>query len=224
MRPDLKYVVGIESSTAGLMGLTYLFSSLPSDTGMAFAVVSHIKMPEKFHLSEILARFTMMPVVDAVPNMELRENHVYVIPKDAHLYLDGNSSLLIFLHSKTPGKRTQLNHFLISLAKAAGKHSMAIITSGAHGDGVEGGKFICEQGGHLFFLASSVGIDGTLRTVHHSNDSGHAIQPEEIAQQIRDFALRHVDTNKSVFSSSESLCFPRGQTYQCQDAGNGGDE
>ncbi len=213
MRPDPKYVVGIQSCAAGLMGLTYLFSALPCDTGMAFAVVSHIKMPEKFHLSEILARFTVMPVVDAVPNMELRENHVYVIPKDAHLYVDGSCSPLIFLHGKTPRKRTQLNHFLFSLAKAVGSRSMAIITSGVHGDGIEGGKFICEQGGCLFFQASSVGIDGKLRTVHHSNDSGHAMQPEDIAQQIKDIASRHVDTNKNVFSSPESLCFPRGQTF-----------
>lgn len=78
--------------------------------------------------------------------MELRADHVYVLPADAVLTLSGNSLQLRDLGSG-PRERNPIDIFFASLAKEAGERAVGVVLSGAGSDGTLGIKSIREQGG-----------------------------------------------------------------------------
>ena len=55
-------VVCIGASAGGLEAFTQLLESLPTDTGMAYVLVSHLSPSHASHLADILSRSTRMPV------------------------------------------------------------------------------------------------------------------------------------------------------------------
>jgi NAD(P)-dependent dehydrogenase (short-subunit alcohol dehydrogenase family) len=57
-------VVGIGASAGGLEAFRELLEALPSDTGMAFVLVSHLSKTYKSMLSELLSKVTKMPVAE----------------------------------------------------------------------------------------------------------------------------------------------------------------
>jgi len=79
------FVVGIGASAGGLSAYKSFFDALPSNTGMAFVVISHIHPAAHSQLAEILSRHTNMTVVLAVSRMKVQANEVYVIPGNADL-------------------------------------------------------------------------------------------------------------------------------------------
>lgn len=190
MKSEPNYIVGIGSSAGGLIEITRLFSTLSCNTGMAFVVVSHLSPTEKFQLSEILARFAAMPVIDAVQGMEVRANHVYVVAKDSKLFLDGNSFVIRSPRTIATGRHTQFNSFLISLARTAGERSIAIIMSVKDCEGAEGCRSIKEQGGHVFFQDNSASADRLRKDPGKSSDTGHLLKPEDIAKRLEDIASK----------------------------------
>src|SRR5215831_16072499 len=73
-------IVGIGASAGGLEALSQLLSNLPTNTGMAFMLVQHLDPRHESRLPELLARATRMPVLEAAQGLEVRPDHVYVIP------------------------------------------------------------------------------------------------------------------------------------------------
>lgn len=146
LRRELVPVVGLGGSAGGIQALQEFFRAMPADTGMAFVVILHLLPDQESHLAEILQRTTEMPVIQVKSLVRVEINHVYVIPPNRSLSLsDGN----IMLHEleKTEGRRVAIDLFFRSLAKTHGPQSVAIVLSGADGDGVAGLKRIKEAGG-----------------------------------------------------------------------------
>src|SRR5579863_9962869 len=81
-------VVGIGASAGGLEAFRELLEALPSDTGMAFVLVSHLSKTYKSMLSELLSKATQMPVAEARGQTQLQPNHIYVIPPNATLAME----------------------------------------------------------------------------------------------------------------------------------------
>src|SRR5664280_1088781 len=73
-------VVGIGASAGGLEAFTRLLHDLPANTGLAFVLVQHLDPSHKSVLTELLARATSMPVIEASEGMTLAPDSVYVIP------------------------------------------------------------------------------------------------------------------------------------------------
>ena len=73
------YTVGIGASAGGLEALQKFLSSLPSDTGFPYILVQHLSPDYKSLLTEILSKYTEMPVIQAEEGMDVEPNHVYVI-------------------------------------------------------------------------------------------------------------------------------------------------
>lgn len=89
------FVVGIGASAGGLNAYKAFFDALPSNTGTAFVVISHIHPAAHSQLAEILSRHTQMAVLLAVTEMTIRANQIYVIPGNADLLLE-NGPLNVF--------------------------------------------------------------------------------------------------------------------------------
>src|ERR1700676_571291 len=128
------FIVGIGGSAGALNAYKALLDALPSNTGMAFVIISHIHPAADSQLAQILSSHTKMPVLVASTAMPIRANHVYVIPPKADLLIE---SYTFKVASPRTRRNKQVNFFLISLAEAMRARAVGIILSGYEGDGTE---------------------------------------------------------------------------------------
>lgn len=139
-------VVGLGGSAGCIPALQRFFTSMPSDSGMAFVVVLHLSPEHDSVLADVLQRCTAMPVLKVDDGMRVDPNTVYVIPPGKHLTMvDGHLRLTEL--SREPGKRMAVDLFFRSLADTHGPHAVAVVLSGGDGDGALGIKRIKERGG-----------------------------------------------------------------------------
>src|SRR4051812_2580691 len=73
-------MVGLGGSAGSIQALSNFFKAMPSDSGMVFVVILHLSPTHESTMAEILARSTTMTVVQATNGLEVKPNHVYVIP------------------------------------------------------------------------------------------------------------------------------------------------
>ena len=78
-------IVGIGASAGGLEALELFFHNMPTDSGMAFVLVSHLAPDHDSMLTEILQRTTVMPVTTVLDQVQVEANHLYVIPPNRDL-------------------------------------------------------------------------------------------------------------------------------------------
>jgi two-component system CheB/CheR fusion protein len=148
-------VAGIGASAGGLQALESLFRNLPSDTGIAFIIVTHLPPDRESMLPEILGRFTTMPVTLAADGARIEPNHVYCSPPDQMLMVHERA---LQLHSRPPAEQLKpIDVFLGSLAQNYGTAAIGIVLSGSGNDGTLGLKSIKERCGFTMVQ----GHDGT---------------------------------------------------------------
>ena len=143
---QLTPVVGLGGSAGGIQALTEFFKVAPADSGLVFVVVVHLSPEHESMLALVLGRVTAMPVVQAEDGVKVEPNHVYVIPPGKHLSAVDGHLRLTHLEPER-GKRVAVDVFFRTLADTHGPHAMAIVLSGADGDGAIGVKRIKERGG-----------------------------------------------------------------------------
>lgn len=138
-------VVGIGGSAGGLAAFAELLESLPSDTGMAFVIVSHLDPGHPSLLTHLLVAKSAMPVTEAVDDARVVADHVYVLPpgsdmtiSQGHLKLEARA---------TAGRHLPIDVFLESLAVAHGQTAIGVILTGAASDGTRGMAAIKAAGG-----------------------------------------------------------------------------
>lgn len=139
-------IVGLGGSAGSLVPMEQFFKATPPKSGLAFAVVVHLSPDHESLLSQILARATAMPVLEARDGMLVEANHVYVIPPGKHL-LSTDGRLRLVDMAPVPGRRVAVDLFFRSLADTHGPHATAVVLSGVDGDGAVGIKRIKERGG-----------------------------------------------------------------------------
>jgi two-component system CheB/CheR fusion protein len=144
-RPRELTVVGIGASAGGLPALRTFFEALPSDTGMAFVVVTHLHPEHESHMAELLQNHTQMPTMQVNEKIKVEPDHVYVIPPNRSILM-GDSYLEAVEFIEPRGRRTPIDHFFRSLASGH-TESIAVILSGGGTDGSVGVKDIKEMGG-----------------------------------------------------------------------------
>ena len=154
LQPQL--IVGIGGSAGALNAYKALLDELPSNTGMAFVIISHMNPTAISQLTKILSRHTKMTVMVASMAMPVLANHVYVIPPDSDLLIE-NYNFKVF--SPRAQRNKQVDVFFISLAEAMGVRAIAIILSGYDGDGTEGCQHIKAHGGKTFAQDMSAEVD-----------------------------------------------------------------
>ncbi len=143
---ELNPVVALGGSAGSIQALQIFFQNLPPVTGMVYVVILHLSPDRHSILAELIGRNTSMRVVQAQNGEKVAVNTVYVIPPGKHMTLIGQQLHLAEMQSDT-GKRYTIDLFFRSLADMYGPHSIAIVLSGADGDGAIGIKRIKERGG-----------------------------------------------------------------------------
>ena len=154
LHPEL--IVGIGGSAGALNAYKILLDAMPSETGMAFVIISHMNPIAVSQLAKILSRHTKMNVKAASMAMPIRANNVYIIPPDSDLSIEKNKFKVITPRSQ---RNRQIDIFFISLAKAMGVRAIGIVLSGYDGDGTEGCRHIKANGGKTFAQDISAEVD-----------------------------------------------------------------
>ena len=140
-------IVGIGASAGGIEAFRLFFESMPAESGMAFVVVLHLSADRKSLLTEIIGRWTKMPVSEAVDDELIEPNQVYVIPPGYVATLGQGRLHLRHLASDVPRENTPIDQFFDSLAADLGEDAVGVVLSGTGHDGALGLKAIKARGG-----------------------------------------------------------------------------
>jgi two-component system, chemotaxis family, CheB/CheR fusion protein len=150
-----RLLVGLGASAGGLDAFKSFFANMPPQSGMAFVLVQHLDPHHKSLLVELLSSHTAMPVAQAEDGMRVAADHVFVIPPNAVLTIEGG-----VLRVATPAPprehRKPIDMFFASLAEDQHEKAVSIILSGSGSDGSLGVKAIKEHGG---FTLAQAGFD-----------------------------------------------------------------
>ena len=181
------FIVGIGASAGGLNAYKAFFDALPSNTGMAFAVISHIHPAAHSQLAEILSRHTKMVVTLAASGMKMLANQVFVIPGNADLLIENGALVVV---SPRTRRNAQVDIFFASLATAMGTRAVGIVFSGYDGDGAEGCKRIKAAGGTTFAQDNSAEVSGMPLSAQATGSIDFVLSPEQIPAELKKLSKR----------------------------------
>ena len=179
-------IAGIGASAGGLPALQAFFSALPSNTGVAYVVVTHLHPEQKSHMAELIQSHTRMKVEQVTRRTSIEPDHVYVIPPNKNIMVT-DSHLDIADFEEPRGHRTPIDQFFRTLARQ--KHqSIAIILSGGGTDGAVGIKDIKEKGGLLMAQYPSEAEYESMPSAAINTGLVDVVLPvKELAQKLVDY-------------------------------------
>ena len=178
-------IVGIGGSAGALNAYKALLEAMPSNTGMAFVIISHMNPTANSQLALILSRHTKMTVKVASMAMPVLANHVYVIPPNADLLIENYTFKVI---SPRSGGHKQIDVFFVSLAEAMGVRAIGIVLSGYDGDGTEGCKHIKAKGGKTFAQDMSAEVDYMPLSAQASGYADFVMPLDKIPDKLKSLA------------------------------------
>jgi two-component system CheB/CheR fusion protein len=177
-------VVGIGASAGGLEAFTALFRHLPEKTGMAFVLVQHLDPSHGSVLPEILSRTIKIPVTEVKDGTKVEPDHVYVIPANTNMVIEGGV-LLLGARTLTRGIHMPIDQFFDSLAKERNTQAIGVILSGSASDGTEGCNAIKAAGGITFAQSEA---SAKYSSMPHSAIAAGCIDfvldPKDIAKEL----------------------------------------
>lgn len=199
-------IVGIGASAGGLEALKSFFDNAPADMGAAVVVIQHLDPSHPSLTAEILARHTKMPTRQIVHGEAVEIDHVYVIPPNANLALNGN---VFELTQPAPQHelRLPIDAFFRSLAAQRDRGAVGVILSGTGADGSAGIRDIKGAGGIVFAQTPETAqFDGMPRAATATGCVDVVCSVEEMPQRIKDYlSHKHV---KQIAQTDEAQVAP----------------
>jgi len=180
--------VGLGASAGGLNAFQKFFSRLPSDSGMAFVLVQHLDPHHPSLLPELLSKATRMRVVQATDETPVQPDHVYVIPPNASLTIEGGALRVQPAEGQT-GPRLPIDRLFSSLAEDQGHNAVCMLFSGSGSDGTIGLRAVKEHGGMAMAQSPETAQhDPILRSAISTGLVDHVLSPEDLADKLMEYA------------------------------------
>jgi chemotaxis response regulator CheB len=176
-------VVCVGGSAGGLDAYTRLLKNLPADMGVAIVIVNHLRTVATL-LHEILPRYTEMPVELITDKLDIKPNHVFIIPekRDLHIF---NDEFRLKPISKPRGWPDVITVFLRSITEHWDGKLIAVIVSGYDGDGAEALCGIKDAGGITIAQKPETAIQPDMpESAIASGCIDFILSPEDISKQI----------------------------------------
>jgi len=199
-------IVGIGASAGGLEAFEQFFHAIPADSGIAFVLISHLDPSHVSLLSEILQRATTMPVIEALDQMAVTPNCVFVIPPNRDLAIY-QGKLQLSLVNVPRGQRMPIDYFFRSLAEDQLDNAIGIILSGTGTDGTLGLRAILGTGGiTLVQEPDTAKYDGMPSSAIHAGYATHILSVDKMPEVL--LSNRHcpIGNNEvNITASSNSI-------------------
>ncbi len=192
--------VGIGASAGGLEAFKDLLECLPVDTGLSFVVIQHLAAGQESMLTDILSRFTKMPVQAVKNKMAIEPDHVYVIPPGNTMTMENKT---LVLNSKVKPLKP-IDTFFVSLAEDSKNQSIGIVLSGTGSDGTEGLKAIKAQGGITFAQTPNSAQYGDMpQSAISAEAADFILTPDKIAAELQKIAMNPQIARSEIASKEE---------------------
>ena len=193
-------IVGIGASAGGLEAFDQFFTHMPPDTGMAFVLIQHLDPKHKSILSELVRRYTRMPVREVEDGMSVEPNSVYVIPPNRNMAIL-HRKLHLLEQSDISGLRTPIDFFFRSLAEDLKDKAICIVLSGTGTEGAMGLRAVKGEGGMAMAQdAESAKYDGMPRSAIGTGLVDYILPPEKMADQLIRY-VRHATGDVSAITT-----------------------
>ena len=176
-------VVCVGGSAGGLDAYMRLLKNLPVDMGAAIVIVNHLRQVATL-LHEILPNYTSMPVELITERLEIKPNHVFIIPEKRDLHIL-NGEFRLKPISKPWGWPDVITVFMRSMTKNWDGKLIAVIVSGYDGDGAAALRGIKEIGGiTIAEKPETAGQPDMPESAIKSGFIDFVLSPEKIAHEI----------------------------------------
>ncbi len=173
-------IIGIGASAGGLEAFEHFFHHAPADSGMAFVLVPHLDPCHASLLADILQRATTMPVIEALDQIPVEPNHVYIIPPNRDMEIF-HGELQLNIPTIPRGQRLPIDGFLRSLAQDQQENAIGIILSGTGSDGTQGARAIVGAGGIMLVQEPlTAKYDGMPNSVIHAGYATRILPVEKM--------------------------------------------
>lgn len=173
-------VLGIGASAGGLDAFKKFFNAMPPESGMAFVLIQHLDPSHESITADLLARHTIMKVVQIQDRMPVEPNHVYVIPPNKNLSIQ-NGVLRLIDPTQPHGMRLPIDFFFRSLAEDQQERALCAILSGTGTDGSLGLKAIKGNGGMVMAQSPETAqFDGMPRSAIDTDMVDFIVPVEEM--------------------------------------------
>lgn len=180
-------IVCVGGSAGGLDAYIRLLKNMPADMGVAIVIVNHLRTVATM-LHEILPNYTKMPVELITEKLDIKPDHVFIIPEKRDLHVVNEEFRLLPI-SKPYGWPDVITVFLKSITKNWDGKLIAVIVSGLDGDGAEALSGIKEVGGiTIAQLPDTASQPDMPNSAIESGYIDFILSPEDIAKKIIELA------------------------------------
>lgn len=139
------HIIAIGASAGGMDEINTFFDNTSVD-GVSYVIVQHLSPDFKSRMVELLSRHSKLFVEEAANGMDIKPDHVYLIPNDKLMTIR-NGRLFLTGKEHAKGPHLTINIFFNSLAACCGKKAIGVVLSGLGADGTEGIIAIKKAGG-----------------------------------------------------------------------------
>lgn len=193
IRPSL--CIGIGCSAGGLEPVCEFFQHVVEKTGAAYVVIPHLSREYQSKFSNILERFTDMPVHRVDGDIRLEMDHVYVLAEDKMMIVE-KGYLKVRQRYSSEIINKSIDIFFKSMAKDYRENCIGIILSGMGNDGIEGIKEIENNHGLVVVQDPDTTDFNILPQAAINKDDPHMVlPPAEIARFLLRFLRVHDSLN-----------------------------
>ena len=198
-------VVGVGASAGGLEAYERFLRRVPERSGIAFVFVQHLDPEHESTLAELLGRNTAMPVEFAKDGHGIEPDHVYVMPRDAALLVEGGRLRLVAVEARA--SRQPINAFLTSLAEDQGGNAVGVVLSGTGSDGALGIATVKNHGGTTFAqLPSDARYESMPQAAIATGKVDHVLAVDQIPGALVELiAERRLHPGESARGETEGL-------------------
>jgi two-component system chemotaxis response regulator CheB len=142
-------IVALTASAHGLDALTQVLSPLPANFPAGIMVVQHLSPKHPSLFAPILNRRTAVEVIQAEEGCQLSPGQVIIAPPDYHLLVNSDGSVSLSQTEKVHFVRPAAEVLFESVAKYYQERAIAVVLTGADGDGSQGVQLIKRAGGKV---------------------------------------------------------------------------
>ena len=183
---DQQYIIAIGASAGGLEAISAFFDYTPLDS-VSYIVIQHLSADFKSQMVQILSQHSKLKVVEAVENVDIITNTVYLIPSSKFMTVE-KGRLILSDKKNHPSPHKTIDYFFSSLAKERGNKAIGIILSGTGNDGSKGVEAIKHAGGIVLVQdPDTAGFNGMPLAAIATDCVDNILSPESMPQVIEEY-------------------------------------
>ncbi len=141
-------IVVVGASLGGLIAIQEILRALPERTTVPIAIAQHRHRDSGPGLADVLQQSTHVPVSDADDSEPIRGGRIYLAPPDYHLLVE-RTCFRLSKEGPVHYSRPSIDVLFESAADSFGPRVVAIVLTGANGDGAAGSTRIRQKRGRV---------------------------------------------------------------------------